>query len=173
MTQYVSNQSTNRTDIAKQQLSTTIPEDINFKDHTTVVKYLRFLSTAQSIAEKRHRLKMSMDGVSLAFYAAFAQAKEFRGLLLLKKWLLEGRDKAEWAILRDVMSLLEKLPISIEGLASTKLGRVVVGLGKMENADDTVKEISIKLTKKWTSVIAEQNPPSTPALEKKPTSVNT
>ncbi|ORY39894.1 hypothetical protein BCR33DRAFT_377766 [Rhizoclosmatium globosum] len=144
-------------------------DDIDFEDPAYVIKYLRFLSTAQTVVEKRLRLDLSEEEVSPEFYEAFAQTKEFRGLILLKKWLLEAKDAGEWELVKDVLNLLEKLPVSVEGLAVTKLGRVVAGLGKVESADGSVKELSAKVTKIWTDVVAKQNAPkSTPEPEPAP-----
>ncbi|KAJ3114360.1 hypothetical protein HK100_001684 [Physocladia obscura] len=128
--------------------------DINFGDSNYVVKYLKFLAAAETIEEKRARIRADGYQVSNSFYKGLALLKSFKSLIFFRQWVIEAKDAGQTGLLKDVLNLLVKLPITLEGLVASKLGRAVkVVMSGGDRVDEDVKQIAKKLTTAWAALV--------------------
>ncbi|KAJ3206097.1 hypothetical protein HDU82_004726 [Entophlyctis luteolus] len=134
--------------------------DIDFADPASVTRFLKFLAAAEGIEEKLARIRLGDIIVSDAFYESLAQSKSFKGLILFRQWITEAKDAAAsgnvsaMELLTEVLSLLEKLPIKLDGLVASKLGRVVKVLtGGGVGVNDEAKGRAQNLTTQWAALV--------------------
>ncbi|KAJ3137189.1 hypothetical protein HK100_000908 [Physocladia obscura] len=132
--------------------------DINFEDPNYVVKYLKFLAAAETVEEKRARIRADGYQVSDSFYEGLALLKSFKSLIFFRQWVVEAKDAGQTGLLKDVLNLLVKLPISLEGLVASKLGRAVkVVMSGGDGVDEDVKQIAKKLTTAWAALVQKSS----------------
>ncbi|KAJ3014791.1 UNVERIFIED_CONTAM: hypothetical protein HDU68_000125, partial [Siphonaria sp. JEL0065] len=140
--------------------------DIDFEEPAHVTRFLRFLNAANGVEERKERINLADEFVSDEFYQALAQAKGFKGLILLRQWIQESKDNAD--LLALVLDLLEKLPITLEGLIASKLGKAVSGVIKIPGLNDETKGMAKQLTASWTELVQKAKNPAPPVEEVTP-----
>ncbi|KAI8615521.1 hypothetical protein BC830DRAFT_288793 [Chytriomyces sp. MP71] len=94
-----------------------------------------------------------------------ARSNKFKGLMLLRQWVSEAAKGGHSALLKEVLALLVKLPVTVEGLAASKLGRSVQSLLTHEDGD--VKAVAGQLRSSWAALVQKgsEQPSITPAEE--------
>ncbi|KAJ3265536.1 hypothetical protein HDU77_004802 [Chytriomyces hyalinus] len=140
-------------------------QDIDFEDPSNVTKYLKFLAASSSTSERCARLNLDGLDVSAEFYEGLARSKSFKGLILLRQWISEAKDGGQTDLLREVLQLLFKLPINLDGLVASKIGRVLGSLLQNEGLQEDVKQLATGLRTSWAKLVQESNPavPAIPA----------
>ncbi|KAJ3069231.1 hypothetical protein HDU98_007713, partial [Podochytrium sp. JEL0797] len=138
-------------------------EEMDFSGTSAgVTKYLKWLSASEGCEQRRERVRLEEVEVSEEFYEGLAQSKSYKGLILLRQWTQEAvtlaaaGDVGQAGLLKELLKLLLKLPIGLEGLKVSKLGRVVQGVEKSDGVDEEAKKLAARLTSAWKALVSQK-----------------
>ncbi|KAI9330402.1 hypothetical protein BDR26DRAFT_871512 [Obelidium mucronatum] len=139
--------------VAPQPAPPVTMDDIDFEEPSHVTRYLKFLSLADGAQERKERINLEDEIVSDEFYQGLAQSKGFKGLILLRQWMTESKDGSHFDLLKSLLELLEKLPVTLEGIKTSKLGKALQIVLKADGIDAETKAIGKRLTAAWTELV--------------------
>ncbi|ORX90885.1 hypothetical protein K493DRAFT_317653 [Basidiobolus meristosporus CBS 931.73] len=127
-------------------------------DH--IPKFVKFMRSEEQSTHRSLLLTVLVNTTDRSILKSFANSK---GPTILRMWIVQAQ-KENNPLLTKLLEVLKKVPMDIDTLKETLLGRVIKTLKNSELED--VKKLATELMDRWTKLIQQEA--SAPAPKKRP-----
>ncbi|KAK9767696.1 hypothetical protein K7432_002299 [Basidiobolus ranarum] len=127
-------------------------------DH--IPKFVKLMRTEEQSTNRSLLLTVLVNTMDRSILKSFSNSK---GPTILRTWIVQAQKESS-PLLIKLLEVLKKIPLDIDTLKETMLGRVIKTLKNSELED--VKKLATELMDRWTKLIQQEA--SAPALKKRP-----
>ena len=115
------------------------------------MKFAKLMNSQKSDANREPMLSALFKTYNQDVLINFAKSK---GIMVLRSWLVQSRDTST-GLLKLMLQVLEKLPMTLDILKREKLGKLMKAFAKGEGASDTQETQSMaqNIIESWTKLI--------------------